>query len=88
MNDESSEIAREAIFEVIENQLRDNKPPITRETYTRLKSEGFSKEEAMNLIGCALSVELFEVMKNKQEFNSERYSNNLKTLPKLPWENE
>jgi len=35
MNDEDSEIAREAIFEVFENQLRDSTPPITNETYVR-----------------------------------------------------
>ena len=31
--EEGSEITREAIFEVIENQIRENNPPITKETY-------------------------------------------------------
>ena len=80
--------AREAIFEVIENQIRDNDPPITAETYNRLKSEGHSHEETMKFIGCALSVELFEIMTNHQPFNEQRYSDNLKSLPELPWEEE
>jgi hypothetical protein len=88
MEDEKSEIAQEAIFEIIENQMRDNTPPITKETYTRLKSIGNSHEDAMKLIGCAISVELFEIMSNKQVFNEERYSKNLRNLPDLPWEDE
>ena len=50
MEDEKSEMAQEAIFEIIENQMRDNTPPITKKTYTRLKSIGHSHEDAMKLI--------------------------------------
>jgi len=88
MEDEKSEIAQEAIFEIIENQMRDNTPPITKETYTRLKAIGHSHEEAMKLIGCSISVELFEITSKKQTFNEERYSRNLKNLPDLPWEED
>ena len=88
MEGEGSDIAREAIFEVIENQMRDNTPPITNETYTRLKSEGHSHEETMKYIGCALLVEIFEALKNKQVFNEKHYIKNLKALPELPWEEE
>ena len=87
MNTESN-MAQEAIFEVIENQLRDNNPPITKETYTRLVSEGHSHDETMKLIGCAMTTEIFEILKNKQPFNEERYSQNLINLPDLPWEEE
>jgi peroxiredoxin family protein len=83
-----SNMAQEAIFEVIENQLRDNNPPITKETYTRLMSEGHSHDETMKLIGCAMTTEIFEIMKNKQPFNEERYSQNLINLPDLPWKEE
>lgn len=86
--EEGSEIAKETIFEVIENQMRDNTPPITNETYKRLKSDGYAHTETMKLIGCALSSEIFEVMKNKQPFDESRYTNNLKALPKLPWDDE
>ena len=81
-------MAQEAIFEIIENQLRDNNPPITKETYTRLMSEGHSHDETMKLIGCAMTTEIFEIMKNKQPFNEARYSQNLINLPDLPWEEE
>ena len=83
-----SNLAQEAIFEIIENQLRDNNPPITKETFTRLMSEGHSHDETMKLIGCAMTTEIFEIVKNKQSFNEERYSQNLNNLPDLPWEEE
>lgn len=88
MEDEKSEIAQEAIFEIIENQMRDDTPPIAKKTYMRLKAIGHSHEDAMKLIGCAISVELFEIMSNKQTFNDERYSKNLMNLPDLPWEDD
>jgi hypothetical protein len=87
MNTESS-IAQEAVFEVIENQLRDKNPPITKETYTRLKSEGYSHDDTIKLIGCAMTTEIYEIMKHSQPFDEERYSQNLKNLPELPWEDE
>ena len=83
-----SNIAQEAIFEIIENQLRDNNPPITRETYTRLTTEGHSHNETMKLIGCAMTTEIFEIMKNNEPFDEDRYSHNLDNLPDLPWEEE
>ena len=35
-----------AFMEVVDNQIRDNDPPETRETLNRLISEGMSKEDA------------------------------------------
>ena len=87
MNTESS-MAQEAVFEIIENQLRDNNPPITKETYTRLKSEGFSHDDTMKLMGCAMTTEIYEIMKHSQPFDVERYAQNLKKLPELSWEDE
>ncbi len=84
--EQGSAIAREAIFEVIENQIRGNDPPITKETYDRLRTNGHTHDETMKLIGCALSVELFEILKNSETYNRQRYESNLKRLPELPWE--
>ena len=84
--EQSSTNAREAIFAVIENQIKENDPPITKETYDRLRGEGHTHDDTMKLIGCALSVELFEIMKNQEIFNVQRYASNLQCLPELPWE--
>jgi hypothetical protein len=74
-----------ALLEVVDNQLRDNQPPETRETLERLCSEGHPRSRARQLIGAALSAEIYETMKRRTEFNSERYVTNLAKLPRLPW---
>jgi len=86
--EEGSEIAKATIFEIIENQIRDNNPREVRQTLERLLSEGQPKEEAMKLIGCAVAVEIFEIMKQKKPFNESRYVENLSKLPEMPWEDD
>jgi hypothetical protein len=81
-----SDLAQKAIIEAVENQLRDNNPPIAQETFTRLKLEGYSVEEAKKLIAFALASEISDVMNSNEPFNEERYSQNLNNLPDLPWE--
>lgn len=75
-----------AILEVVENQLRENNPPETKKTFERLVSEGYSEREARELIGCVVTSEMFDVMKQMQPFNPERFAKALDKLPKLPWE--
>ena len=79
--------AGEAMVEVVENQIRDNDPPETRITLDKLMTLGESRENAMRHIACALSVEVFEALKNKTPYNEERYLKNLKNLPELPFDN-
>lgn len=86
--EEKSEIDQAVIFEIIENQIRDNSPCEVRRALERLLSEGRTKEEAMKLIGCAVAVEIFEIMKHKKPFNEPRYIGNLNKLPELPWERD
>jgi len=74
------------IIEVVDNQLRANDPPETRSTLDRLIAEGHSEKAAKELIGCVVTSEIFDVMKNKEEFDLQRYVDALNNLPKLPWE--
>lgn len=70
-----------AMMEVVENQIRDGDPPETRETLERLTSQGISNDDARIYIGQAICVELWDIMRNKKEFNMERFLRNLKNLP-------
>ena len=79
---------RDAMFEAIDNQIRDRTPPETKKTYDRLKSEGFDHVETMKLIGCALSSEMFYVLKEERLYDEERYVKLLHKLPELPWDDE
>lgn len=77
---------KETILEAVDNQLRDNDPPETRLTLDRLQKEGISEEDARIYIGQALTVEIWDTMRNEKAFNPERYKRNLKNLPSEPRE--
>lgn len=80
----SSEQARKAILEVVDNQLRDLNPPATKDTFDRLVGEGFSEAEARRLIGCVVASEVFDVITSLQPYDEDRYVTALKNLPALP----
>jgi len=75
-----------AIREVVDNQLRDGTPPETRQTFDRLLAAGYPEEEARRLIACAVTSEIFDVLKNHQPYDEARYIAALHRLPTLPWE--
>lgn len=68
------------ILEVVDNQIRDNDPKCTKETLEKLISMGYIEEKAKEMIAAVLLEELYYVMKDKESFDEERYSNNLSKL--------
>ena len=82
------QFAGEALVEAVEAQLREDNPPETRRTLERLMAMGETRENAMRYIACALSVEVFEALKNQSPYDEQRYIQNLKVLPTLPDESE
>ena len=79
--EEGNPILKKTFMEVVENQIRDNDPPETRKTLERLKSEGISEEDAKLYIGQAVCIEVWDIMRNKGEFDMSRFLRNLKALP-------
>lgn len=77
---------KKIILEVVDNQLKANEPPGTRSTLNRLIEEGYSEKDAKELIGCVVTSEIFDVMKNKEEFDCQRFVDALNKLPQLPWD--
>lgn len=84
--EEGNPMLKETFMEVVENQIRDNEPPETRETLERLKSEGISEDDAKLFIGQAVCIEVWDIMRNKEEFDMARFLRNLKALPSEPKE--
>lgn len=82
----SNPILKKAIFSVVNNQLKDNNPPETKQTYERLLKEGHSESEAKRLIGCVVVAEIFDILKKKELFNQQRFVAALNRLPKIPGE--
>ena len=85
---ESKKRRRRMILEVVENQIRDNDPPETRQTLRRLIKEGFSREEAVELIGAVVVNEIYNVLKQEENFNRKRFVAALRQLPKLPYDED
>ena len=86
MGEEKKEHVKEALFEAIQNQIRDKNPKETKVTLDRLVREGHTHDEAMRLIAFALVNELNDMLKANRPFNEVRYVKALKALPKLPRE--
>jgi len=84
----SNPILKKAILSVVNNQLKDNNSPETKQTYERLLKEGHSESEAKRLIGCVVAAEIFDILKKKEPFNQQRFVAALDRLPKIPGEEE
>src|SRR3546814_6145090 len=80
-----SDIARNAIFEILDNQLAQGSPPEVRETLDRLLAAGHPEEEARRLLGCVIASEVFAVLQEGRDFDRERSAQELHALPTLPW---
>lgn len=73
-----------ALMEVVDNQLRDNDPPETKQTFARLASEGYSEEEARRLIANVVEKEIMAVLKSGRPYDHERFTRALRKLPGGP----
>ncbi|KGY09540.1 hypothetical protein [Vibrio sinaloensis] len=83
MSEENQVLEESHLIEVVENQLEDGNPIKVKETLMRLIMTGTPRDEAVAMMACAMSIEIFDVMKNDGEFNLKRYSENLDRLPDL-----
>jgi len=84
MNQES-QVDQSILFEVLENQLTDNNPKQVKETLMRLCMTGHSREDALELMACALAPEMHAVIELGQSFDLNRYVSHLALLPETPW---
>ncbi|GJM34650.1 MAG: hypothetical protein DHS20C18_36510 [Saprospiraceae bacterium] len=78
------EILRKQFLKVVNNQLRDNEPPITAITLDRLIQEGYKEADAKQLIAVCVGATFFDVVNKNEAFDLIRYEALLKKLPQLP----
>lgn len=76
----ANENLKKTILQVVDNQLRENNPPITKNTFERLQQSGYTTQQAKEKIAAILLEEMYDVLKTKQPYNEERYSNKLLKL--------
>ncbi len=69
-----------AILEVVENQIRDDNPPETRQTLERLLAAGYSPQQAIEMIGSSLVEEIWAVLHDHKPFDQARFAALLEQL--------
>ena len=75
-----------ALFAAVENQLADGNPLAVKETMLRLRMTGYSHQEALEFIACALAAEIMAMEEQQVPFNEQRYAGFLACLPDMPWD--
>ena len=78
-------LAGEAVFEAINNQIQGNNPPETKQTYDRLMKKIKNHDEVMKYIGVVMMAEILDILKSKTPFNKKRYIERLNKLPDVSW---
>ena len=73
-------ILHKIIHDVIENQIREGKPKETKETLDRLMNLGYSRHDAIHKIGTVVIDDIYNILKNEQEFNEEQFAKKLLAL--------
>jgi hypothetical protein len=75
----------EALLEAINNQIENNDPPETKQTYDRLMKEIKNHDEVMEYLGVVMRFEILDILKSKKPFDKKRYVERLNRLPDLSW---
>ncbi|GAD79317.1 hypothetical protein [Vibrio ezurae] len=74
---------QDQLLEIVENQIESGEPKKVKETLMRLMMTGNSREDSIAMMGCAVAIEVFDVVNNGATFNEKRYAEHLERLPDL-----
>ena len=77
--EEEAMMLHSSIHMVVENQLAENIDS-TKEAYKRLLRQGLSRHETIHAIGAVVTEDIFNMLKNNETFNDEKYKNRLRKL--------
>ena len=74
---------RDGFLSTVVNQISSNDPPEAKATYDRLKAQGLSDTQALQLIGLALKKEMKQMIAESRGFDNERYVALMNKLPDI-----
>ena len=75
-----NEKLKQTFLQVVNNQLRENNPPEANQTLIRLMQAGHSEQEATEMIVSLIVSDVYNILKNGQEFDLPSYIAALKQL--------
>lgn len=79
-----NEILKQQFLSTVEDQLASGEPPQTAQTLQRLKSEGYSENDARLLVAQCVALEYAQSIQTDLPFDRERFVKNLSNLPAHP----
>lgn len=71
---------KNTVLQVVDNQINTNEPPVTKATYERLRTSGYNNKQAKEKISAVLLEEMYDILKQKEAFNEERFAKKLENL--------
>ena len=71
---------KKMILEVVDNQLKENNPPCTKDAYEKLLDAGYSKSEAKDKIGAVALTEIYDILKVGKSFDEAKYQKSLEEM--------
>lgn len=71
---------KKTILELVDNQLKSNDPPCTKDVYEKLLDSGYSKSEAKDKIGSVALTEIYDILKVGKSFDEARYQKSLEEM--------
>lgn len=76
----TSTFIEQTMIGVVETQIRENRPAITRNTFERLQRNGCTSQAAKEKIAFIALRHIYEVMNNGAAFSSARFEDDLNNL--------
>lgn len=80
MGEKTNPRLKKLLIDVVEKQLRENNPPITRITFDRLLATGNTAAMAKEKIAVAVVGQIYDAMRDGKAFDLEKYTEELNLL--------
>jgi UDP-glucose 4-epimerase len=81
-------LAGELIRQTVRDQIRGKNPPEAEKTYRRLRAQGYSDKDAIELIAAVLAAEMYYILNEQREHDPVKYAAMLQRLPELPHDSD
>ena len=75
-----SAFTEQTLLGVVEKQIRENKPAITKQSFERLNSNGYTSQEAKEKIALVVLRHIYDVLNNGAEFDREQFEDDIKNI--------
>lgn len=71
---------KKMVLEVVNNQIKANDPPCTKDSYEKLLDAGYSRSEAKDKIGAVALTEIYDILKVGKSFDEAKYQKSLEEM--------